>query len=488
MRRGRHAAGTDRNRARRRSGVRSAGVLLVVAAWGGAQMSLAAPAAAAPFAPIGGQWTEATVPSGGGNVPELVSVACSGAETCVAAGSVHASPGAAPTPVVVTDDGGSLTTVVAGLLPSGALSGSLTSVSCAPGGACVAVGWAVGPDGSSGAFTVVVPDRTAGPVALVPGMTGTGVGASGPMPTISCPVPTWCLVIGPSSTGLVARAGVPGAWQPAPAPALGSVSAVDCPRRGACVAAAGRAPLAGDTARVLVGRYEHGRWGTETTDVLVPRGSAWSVTGLSCLSAEACWVTATGDGSFPRAGVAAALAVPIGRSGTARPEPTSFLATSPAGPFGPFGVACRRNGRCEVVGSDPAPGGGAVAFVGPGSAWAPVPVAGPGGGPARSLDAVWCGSTGVAGPAGGRHGRGPHGPRGTGSGPAPHQPPTPGGLPTGSAVGCVAVGAGVLATLVAVPGTELPVGAAGGVLLSGGLGVGGALALAVRARRRRLRP
>jgi hypothetical protein len=52
----------------------------------------------------------------------------------------------------------------------------------------------------------------------------------------------------------------------------------------------------------------------------------------------------------------------------------------------------------------------------------------------------------------------------------------------------VAVGAGVLATLVAVPGTELPVGAAGGVLLSGGLGVGGALALAVRARRRRLRP
>ena len=468
-----------RNVGRHAGVVSVAAAILVVAGWATAQMALAAPAGAA-GSPVSEQWNEVAVPRAGGHVPDLSSISCTSAGLCAAVGSLLGEPAA---PVAVIDNGGRLEVVTMGLLPAGATSGQLTSVSCVPTGNCVAAGWASEPHGGRSAFTIVMTRSGVGSPAPVPGMARTAAGGRGP--AISCPSATWCLVVGQASSGPVALAGVPGSWRPVTALAgVADTGLVDCEGRGRCVVAAGTSSHGTGSESLTFGRLTQARWHVTVDHISVPSNTSWLITGLSCPSAIRCEVAVTGTGSFPGGAVAKLLLLSVDlrsiggprghRSATEGVTVMGSPYSSATGSLGPFALTCPPRGPCQVVGSGTEDGvSGGLASERTTAGWLPVPVAGPGGGHPAGLDALWCSSNRATGHRDDPDGRGRRG--------APGQ--------AKAAPDCIATGEGVVATLATVSGTELPTGAAGGLLLAIAIGGTGLIVLAVRTRRMRaLRP
>lgn len=89
----------------------------------------------------GGTWTptELSPPPTADPFPELVSVSCAGAGSCVAVGDDQVSGYGVDEPLVAVSSGGSWT-IAAGPETSGMTTASLTSVSCPSTTSCVAVG------------------------------------------------------------------------------------------------------------------------------------------------------------------------------------------------------------------------------------------------------------------------------------------------------------------------------------------------------------
>ena len=487
------AVGGARPEADRRQGraVRAVASILVLVGWVTVQLALAAPAAAA-GAPVAGQWNEVAVPRVDGRLPDLTSISCATSGWCVAAGSL---PGDPPAPVVVIDDGGRLELVTTGLLPAGATGGRLTSVSCVPRGNCVVAGWATAPEGGTSVFTILVSSDAVGPPELVPGMATSMSDSAGP--AVSCPSPTWCLVIARTPDGSVARSGVPGSWHPMAAPpGLAGAGSVDCVGPDRCDVGVGALPYGVGAESLSFAQLVGPEWSTTQEIVSVPRNTSWTLTGTACSTVSRCVVAVTGTGAFPGGAVAQVSFLSVdpgvhgGPSGH-RPPGTGaggppFPSSSASGPFGPFALSCPRGEACQAVGSAGSAGStsGLAAEQTP-SGWVQVPVVGPGTGPAGGLDALWCDARGAKGSPGGPHGpHGPHGPGGPGVG-------GPGGTSVQATTtpDCVAAGDGVVADVAAISGTELPTGAAGGLLLAIAIGGTGLLALAVRTRRpRAMRP
>ena len=467
--------------ARRTGGaVRIAVSILVLVGWATVQLVPAVPAAAA-GAPVAGQWNEVAVPRVDGRLPDLTSISCATSGWCVAAGSL---PGDPPAPVVVIDDGGRLEPVTTGLLPAGATGGRLTSVSCAPRGNCVVAGWASAPGGGTSVFTAVVSSDAVGTPELVPGMAVSMSDSAGP--AVSCPSPTWCVVIGRTPDGSVARSGVPGSWHPMAAPpGLASAGSVDCVGPDRCDVGVGALPYGVGAESLSFAQLVGPGWSTTRELVSVPRNTFWTLTGMACRTVSQCVAAVTGTGAFPGGAVAQVSFLSVdpsahgGPSGHRPPGGAAgdlpFPSSSASGPFGPFALSCPTGGACEAVGSvhDAASTSGLAAEL-TSSGWTQVPVVGPGtgSGPPEGLDALWCnaeGGKGSPGGAGGAGGGGPHGTSGQGA----------------TAADCVATGDGVVADVAAVSGTELPTGAAGGLLLAVAIGGTGLIALAVRTRRPR---
>ena len=463
---------------RRRGGAVRTGVEgLVLAGWVTAQVVLSAPAAAA-GTPVARQWNEVAVPRVDGRLPDLTSISCAASGWCVAAGSL---PGDPPAPVVVIDDGGRLEPVTTGLLPAGAAGGRLTSVSCVPRGNCVVAGWATAPEGGTSVFTILVSSDAVGPPVLVPGMAVSMSDSAGP--AVSCPSPTWCLVIGRTPVGSVARSGVPGSWHPMAAPpGLAGAGSVDCVGPDRCDVGVGALPYGVGAESLSFAQLVGPDWSTTQDLLSVPRNTSWTITGMACRTVGQCVAAVTGTGAFPGGAVAQVsfLSVDPGVHGgpsVHRPPGTGsgglpFPSSSASGPFGPFALSCPTGEACQAVGSTGATGStSGLAAEQTSSGWMQVPVAGPGTGPAGGLDALWCYARGAKGSPGG-----PGGPGGT-SGQAATAPD------------CVAAGDGVVADFAAISGTELPAGAAGGLLLAIAIGGTGLIALAVRTRRpRAVRP
>lgn len=471
---------------RARHGGRSGAVVpvmvavLVVAGWLAAQLVLAVPAGAVGAGgPSAVQWSEVAVPRVDGRTADFVSVSCVPAGWCVAVGRLA---GTTDVPVAVIDAGGRHDATGTGLLPAGTTSGRLTSVSCAPQGNCVAVGWASAPSGTPSAFAIVVTRGGFGTPAAVPGMSGSA--HRGDEPAISCPTPAWCLVLGPSPSGLVAMTGVPGAWQAGSLPpGTHSADSVDCLHQDQCIVGVGARSSRVGVESLAFAQLTGQIWRATVEHLVVPRHTSWRLTGLACRAMDRCEVAVTGTGAFPGGAVAGVMLLEAdlsGHSGSPRHRPpvatatpTGYPYSSTSGPFGPFALACPPGGGCQTVGSGAGAGGVAAHLTA--SGWVPVAVVGPGTRSPAGLDALWCGNGRAVPVAGGPPGTGRRGPH------VPPRSPAPSGAKAG---GCVAAGHGVIATLVAVPATEMPTGAAGGLLLAVGIGAVGGLGFVMRTRRR----
>lgn len=298
-----------------------------------------APAAAAAT----GGWSLQTPPGlGAGESAQLSAVSCTTGGFCAAVGS-SSTPDQGGSGALAAVRRGGAWSIVPVPLPSGAIGGSLSGVSCTSDDACLAVGQYVNAVGypqmlaeqwTGSGWTAIPPALPSGTqqsaldaVSCSSGDACTAVGGLTPQPQAQ----------GPSPQTAVERWDGSG-WSAQTAPDLGGAApaAVACPSDDACVAVGG----AGNTRAA-------GWNGSSWTATALPVPADAALTGVSCSSDDAC----TAVGYTAGQGASATVAVRLGAAGWSAQAPPSpdgqgsrLLAVSC-----PSATACTAGGYAQAI-------------------------------------------------------------------------------------------------------------------------------------------
>lgn len=306
----------------------------------GSLTSVSCPSASACLAVGGGlaerwngtAWVTLPTPAGG----SLASVSCTSASACTAVGTSGAFGSFTP---FAASWNGTAWTVHPAPAAAGATSSGLSAVSCLPGGACVAVGFAILSSGDSDFVENALAehwDGTAWKVQLTPALLDDIA-----LDAVSCTSATACTAVGDSDASLSVTARWNGSqWrigvQDASQAPLGGVS---CTSASACTAI-GPGATQGDN------RPHAERWnGTRWTSQSVPsQGGSAGFAAVSCPSARAC--TAVGNADGVNGGQQALAERWNGRAWAIQPTSNPRVAQ----PNGFTGVSCATIRQCEAVG------------------------------------------------------------------------------------------------------------------------------------------
>jgi len=234
----------------------------------------------------------------------------------------------------------------------------LSSIACAPGGGCIAVGEAF--DGSV-TFPVVVEVTTSG----VPGSVRPVSGATN-LYKVACPAATTCLATGGLTTETIpghpevsARFVVITNGQPAPAQPFSPESerfmGISCPTSTRCLAV-GQGNVA------MLSKNRRGGWSPRVSKLTVPGGSGSPGEAISCPSTTTCHMTAFSS-------------IPTAEGSMTVPAIMQVSADGVAGPVQPLSnrpgslqdISCVAFGSCTVVGQDIPTSGGMTIEVAGGS-------------------------------------------------------------------------------------------------------------------------
>jgi len=341
----------------------------------------------------GASWTRSTVPR---STLPLAAVSCPSTSDCaaVAGWPTNAAPGPPGTDAVFSTDGGRTWTAA----PLPAAVAALATVSCTPGGFCLAGG--TGPGTTANGNT---------PPVLVASTDGGARWSSVPVPTgyfdlghlettieigtVLCTTGEHCLLTGllnGTKSGDAFFTNDGGAtwsesagWESAGGEGPGIPSSISCPSSTTCVAVA--MSFSFETATVLVSDDGGASWhdasdtaGDPYSGNGTPGDSFATLSALTCVSSSACVVV----GQNQRGWLYAATTADGGATWTPSPVPVPVGALD--------GVSCWSATACLAVGSSPADVGVALTTKDGGAHWTDVPL--PAGTP--PLDAVSCAGTG----------------------------------------------------------------------------------------------
>jgi len=328
----------------------------------------------------GTAWTALPAPAGG----SLASVSCTSASACTAVGTSGVFGSFTP---FAASWNGTAWTARPVSAPGGATSSGLSGVSCRPGGACTAVGFAIASnDGEDAVENALAEhwDGTAWAIQPTPALLSNVALAA-----VSCTSATACAAVGNSDNDLAVTARWNGSkWAIGVQDATeGSLNGVSCTSATACTAA-GDAATGGGTLP-LAERWNGKTW---TRQKVPGQGAFAGLAAVSCTSARAC--TAAGNADGINGGEQALAEHWNSRAWAIQATSNPRVAQ----PNVLTGVSCATTRRCETVGALTSRNNPAGAFGVPiaahwnGSRWSmqhPSPFPGTA---ASSLDAVWCSS------------------------------------------------------------------------------------------------
>jgi hypothetical protein len=296
----------------------------------------------------GTAWRSVAVPTPKPTVARinLAAVSCKSATSCVVVGGYLTLAGAgAERPYALTWNGKSLTPTAAPPVPKNGGLASLTGVSCITSTSCVAVGYSQGTAGPLLIETWNAAKWTL-QTASIPG------GARSAYPgAVSCHFVTFCVIAGESYSSL---AGAPAmllarwnskvltAMKPAvPAGAANvTLNDVSCPSATFCAVAGSSANRSGTSNFGFTELWNGKSWAADK--VAAPKGGA-ALYGVSCRPDASCVVV----GSAGPSGATKATALSYnGKTWTAQSVPGPGAGTSSY--F--FGVNCLRANRCTAIG------------------------------------------------------------------------------------------------------------------------------------------
>ena len=246
-----------------------------------------------------GTWSAATELTGTGS---LAGISCLAGDVCSAVGSDSGQP------IAMNGTGGALTRVSAPTLPTGATSGTLTSVACTTPGNCVAGG----NDVDAGGHTQAMIATETGGIW--------GQGAQVALPA--------------------GAAASPGA----------TLNAISCPTSGHCVAVGSYVNDSGQTAALI-----DTQGGTQAAALALPAGAtASTLDSISCRSSTSC----TATGSVVVAGAIAPLGATASggtwSAGTALPTPSGAVSSGTLSAIA-LALGCTAAEQCEAAGTTPSP-------------------------------------------------------------------------------------------------------------------------------------
>ena len=229
----------------------------------------------------GGSWGIVPSPSPGGPLDDLLSVSCTAADHCLAAGTTSA--GGLLGTLVERWDGAAWT-----VRPTPDVAGKetiLNGISCAGPTSCVAVGAAWVQDIYDFETVVLRWDGVTWSMT-----TGVGPAVGGYLSDVSCVVPTSCTAVGWDNLGGTLVLSWDGTrWSQAASPGVsGSDNAlygVTCLTASDCVAVGDAVPASGRGA-TLVERWDGTTWSIEPTPP--PPGAGDALNHVACTSAMAC--------------------------------------------------------------------------------------------------------------------------------------------------------------------------------------------------------
>ena len=267
----------------------------------------------------GTAWTPAPIATpGSASLPDLTGISCATGTSCTAVGSDTDAAGGS-VPLVLTDTGSGWTPATTPSLSVPDPSSSLTAVSCAAPGSCMAVG-----TDAAGVLTLrSLAGRFSPQTAPNP---GNGSDASNTMPapaSVACPARRTCLMAGSytnaagNDEGFVERWNGT-SWALPHTPGQGSdtattLDAVSCPSVRHCIASGSRADSVGEpmgsTISAMTEQWSGLAWTYQAHQPASPaQGAGQSpdneLTGLSCSSSHRCTAVgyATTGGSCGRCG------------------------------------------------------------------------------------------------------------------------------------------------------------------------------------------
>jgi hypothetical protein len=231
----------------------------------------------------GTRWRIQPTPSPAGLSSALVGVSCRIARVCTAVGSYTNRAGVEVT--LAERWNGIRWRIQPTPNPSGAISSSLASVSCAGRRACIAVGIYSTP--SSAATDLA--ERWNGTKWVVQTMPSSNGGAS----SVSCSAPNACTAVD-GTTSADRWNGIGWRAQTTPMPALPDVdtlNAVSCPKMRACIAVGGETQTNGLSSAELAEYWNGTTWQVQLEPT--PVAGHRTLFGVSCVSARGCTAVGT---------------------------------------------------------------------------------------------------------------------------------------------------------------------------------------------------
>lgn len=346
------------------------------------------------------------LPGGATGAVSLPSVSCGSSSQCVAVGAYTSATNAIE-PMVATATNGAWGAGMGIALPSGASSGSLSSVSCTAAGSCTAVGsddssgtthpiaaldsagtWTTtelaGADGGSlsgvscvsGSCSAVgsnggqplAMNGSGASLAPVPAPTLPSGGTSGVLTAVACTSPGNCSAVGQydaaGQTEAMQATETAGIWSAAAPVALpagaattgqqATLSSIACPASGQCKAVGSYSNASGQQTAMLV-LQSAGTWGQAVPLTLPAGATASRLDSISCTTSSAC--TATGA-------VLAGTAAPLAATDTGGTWSAGIALQLPSGaisntslPLVSLAVGCTGASHCDAAGTYPGASG-----------------------------------------------------------------------------------------------------------------------------------
>jgi hypothetical protein len=255
-------------------------------------------------------WTSAPIATpGSASLSELTGISCATDTSCTAVGSDTDAAGVS-VPVVLTDSGSGWTPIATPSLSVADPSSSLTAVSCAAPGSCMAVG-----TDAAGVLTLrLLAGRFSPQTAPNP---GNGSDASNTMPaptSVACAARATCLMVGRYTNAAGNHDGFADRWNGTSwalqhTPGQGSdtattLDAVSCPSVRQCIASGSRADSVGEpmssTTSAMTEQWSGLAWSYQTHQPASPAQGAGEspdneLTGLSCSSSHRCTAVGSAD-------------------------------------------------------------------------------------------------------------------------------------------------------------------------------------------------
>jgi hypothetical protein len=333
----------------------------------------------------GTAWTQAPIQTPrSASLPGLTGISCTAATSCTAVGSDTDAAGVS-VPLVLTDNGSGWTPATTPSLSVADRSSSLTAVSCAAPGSCLAVG-----TDASGVLTLrSLAGHFSQQTAPNP---GEGNHASNTMPapaSVACPTSRACLMVGSYTNAAGNDDGFAERWngtswslQPTPmtdSDTSTSLSAISCTSPVKCFAAGTQTVGVGEpmsaTTSTLTEQLTGSRWKYQSVQPLTPGDGSGAedavdaLVGISCSSSRHCTAVglASEDGGCNRCGTLAERF--NGRRWTLQRHAQTDSLQSVACPTVKLCVAVGGaaaqvwNGRAWKLGRIPAAGGGGLTGV-----------------------------------------------------------------------------------------------------------------------------